>query len=314
MSSRVRQTTLPLVGALLGLLLPGLASAAVEYYHLDGIGSVRAVTDAAGQVVERHDYLPYGEECLTGGCGGAGGGGHQPLRFTGKERDPETGLDYFGARYLDVRFARFHTVDPVQTWSANLADPQRWNRYAYARDNPYRYVDPDGRSVWTKAIKFVIKGGDVALTFQGVTEDAGTFFSMDHRVGTGPRLVALASLLSEAAPVSGRDIKEGLEFAGKKLRRRTVVIGENMDGRVIPEANKRGADYYHPPDAPPEQWMENNEKWINDVMDEGCIIVDCGPAPGRANFPDPTSPYYKMEREQIEKRGYPHYVPPPTPE
>lgn len=106
-----------------------------------------AVTDSSGTVIEQHDYLPFGEEwCGSAICNGTTPG-DQPKRFTGKERDAETGLDYFGARYYGSKIARFTTVDPVYTWRENLVDPQRWNRYAYARNNPLRYVDPDGREV-----------------------------------------------------------------------------------------------------------------------------------------------------------------------
>jgi len=132
------------------VLLPAFAAGAdvVEYYHLDAIGNVRAVTDQGGQVIERHDYLPFGEECTTGPCASNPGvGAGQPRKFTGKERDAETGLDYFGARYYASKIGRFTTVDPVYTWRENLVDPQRWNRYAYARNNPLRYVDPDGRVI-----------------------------------------------------------------------------------------------------------------------------------------------------------------------
>ena len=66
--------------------------------------------------------------------------------------------------------------------------------------------------------------------------------------------------------------------------------------------------YKADPAAPRGQWMENNRKWINDRMDEGCSILDCGPAPGRANFPNPTSPYYQMELDEIAKRGYANYL------
>jgi hypothetical protein len=45
-------------------------------------------------------------------------------------------------------------------------------------------------------------------------------------------------------------------------------------------------------------------------MDEGCTIIDCGPAPGRKNYPKPTSPYYQMELDEIAGRGYGRYVPP----
>jgi RHS repeat-associated protein len=63
--------------------------------------------------------------------------------FTGKERDAETGLDYFGARYLSAAQGRFTTPDPMMA-SAHVADPQSWNRYTYALNNPLKYFDPDG--------------------------------------------------------------------------------------------------------------------------------------------------------------------------
>ena len=64
-------------------------------------------------------------------------------QFTGQERDALERQDYFGARYYRPRHGRFSQVDPVY---AGLFDPQQWNRYAYARNNPLSYVDPDGRN------------------------------------------------------------------------------------------------------------------------------------------------------------------------
>jgi RHS repeat-associated protein len=125
----------------------------VEYYHTDAIGNIRVITDASGNVIERHDYLPFGEECTTGACASNPQVGQgEPKKFTGKERDAETGLDYFGARYYGSKVGRFTTVDPVYTWQENLTDPQRWNRYAYARNNPLRFVDPDGKAVLANAM------------------------------------------------------------------------------------------------------------------------------------------------------------------
>ena len=140
-------------GSILGLALVlqggfSLAGDVVEYYHLDAVGKVLAVMDSNGVIVEQHDYLPYGEEwCGNQVCGSVTPG--QPKRFTGKERDAETGLDYFGARYYGSKIGRFTTTDPVYTWRENLVDPQRWNRYAYGRNNPLRFVDPDGRELRT---------------------------------------------------------------------------------------------------------------------------------------------------------------------
>ena len=125
------------------LLVPGLANAQrIEYYHLDALGSVRAVTDENADVIERHDYLPYGEEWNPEPSTNS-------RKFTGKERDEETGFDYFGARYYEAQLARFTTIDPALTFEENRVDPQRWNRYAYVRNNPMRYVDPDGKILET---------------------------------------------------------------------------------------------------------------------------------------------------------------------
>ena len=74
----------------------------LQYYHLDVLGSVRMITDATGAVVIRHDYFAFGEDTmpLTG----------DPRRFTGKELDPETALQYFGARYYRNLWGRFASV------------------------------------------------------------------------------------------------------------------------------------------------------------------------------------------------------------
>lgn len=123
----------------LGLAAPLTAqpvTPVIEFYHTDAIGSVRAVTDAQGQVVRRHDFFPFGE-------GEGGAAGTAALRFSGKERDAETGLDYFAARYYASRAGRFVTVDPGHV-GGNTGDPQSWNAYAYARNNPFRFIDPTG--------------------------------------------------------------------------------------------------------------------------------------------------------------------------
>jgi RHS repeat-associated protein len=63
--------------------------------------------------------------------------------FTGKERDAESGLDYFGARYYASSMGRFTSTDP-NFESARKADPQTWNRYTYGLNNPLRFIDPTG--------------------------------------------------------------------------------------------------------------------------------------------------------------------------
>jgi RHS repeat-associated protein len=142
MRQMMKALTLTLA-ALLGLHTTAQAqTASIEYYHQDAVGSVRAVTNHAGQVVRTHDYFPFGD-----GPDPSPALGQDPRRFIGKERDRETGLDYFGARYYAQRSGRFRSVDPKLTLNAAVGDPQRFNRYAYALNNPITMIDPDGREV-----------------------------------------------------------------------------------------------------------------------------------------------------------------------
>jgi RHS repeat-associated protein len=64
-------------------------------------------------------------------------------RSSGKERDAETGLDYFGARYMSSAQGRFIVPDP-SSGGINQSDPQSWNKYGYVRNRPTRFVDSNG--------------------------------------------------------------------------------------------------------------------------------------------------------------------------
>jgi RHS repeat-associated protein len=130
----------------------GLA-AQLRWLVPDHLGTPRIILDRTGNRanVKRHDYLPFGEE-LFGGSGGrttalgyAGDGVRQ--QFTSKERDVETGLDYFGARYYSSIMGRFASCDEP-FMDSEQGDPQSWNRYPYVRNNPSRFSDPTGQARW----------------------------------------------------------------------------------------------------------------------------------------------------------------------
>lgn len=76
------------------------------------------------------------------------------IRFTGKERDAESGLDYFGARYFSGAQGRFTSPDPKQFNSKFISNPQKWNKYAYVLNNPLAAIDPDGR----EEVKLTVTG------------------------------------------------------------------------------------------------------------------------------------------------------------
>ena len=120
-----------------------------RYLFHDHLGSVRLALDAAGNCLERWDYSAFGNAIpgtaayLRGDipCYGTGASGNS-LLFTGQARD-ESGLDYFGARYLAAVQGRFTSPDPLLA-SGRPGDPQSWNRYTYVRNNPLALVDPTG--------------------------------------------------------------------------------------------------------------------------------------------------------------------------
>ena len=92
---------------------------------------------------------------------GVGETGSEDYRYTGKHEDP-SGLYYYGARYYDLLTGRFTTRDTV---FGELGDPQSQNRYVYCRNNPEKYVDPDGRMLQIAGMALVGAGSNVAFYF-----------------------------------------------------------------------------------------------------------------------------------------------------
>jgi len=117
---------------------PSNAIIATKYQHTDALGSPVAVTNEAGAVIERTNFDPYG---------GAIGKVVDGLGYTGHVMDPLTGLTYMQQRYYDQGVGRFLSVDPVTASSVNGGN---FNRYWYANNNPYRFIDPDGRLAMTR--------------------------------------------------------------------------------------------------------------------------------------------------------------------
>ncbi len=112
----------------------------VRHYHLDHLGSPRAVTDGVAAKLFEHAFLPYGEEVTDPAQSDS------PFRFTGHERDFRFSTsiddqDYMHARYYSPFLGRFGRVDPLR---GSPAEPLSLNRYAYGLGNPMIHVDPFG--------------------------------------------------------------------------------------------------------------------------------------------------------------------------
>jgi len=119
--------------------LPGNA---VSYYFSDHLKTASVITDSAGNIKSESDYYPWGGELQFVN------NDSNHYKFTGKERDLESGLDYFGARYYSNGLGRFVSADwsatPEPVPYADLGDPQSLNLYTYVRNVPTSKADRDG--------------------------------------------------------------------------------------------------------------------------------------------------------------------------
>lgn len=153
------------------------------YLTADHLGSTRLITSSAntlvngtspgtpGTAIECRDYLPFGEQILVGSgsprlglnCLTTEIGVRQ--QFTSKERDSESGLDYFEARYFSSTQGRFQSVDPANA-GASRGSPQTWNAYAYVSNNPLNGTDPNGLNLIGSPAN--VNGAEEYRTFGGI--------------------------------------------------------------------------------------------------------------------------------------------------
>ncbi len=124
-------------------LLETVEAGAPRFHLLDGLGSTRQLTSAAGAVTDSFEYEAYGGLLGRSGTSGA------RLRFAGEETDLESGLTYLRARYYDPRTRAFLTRDPMP---GNPYEPATFNPYPYASGNPVNWTDPSGQDTLVEVL------------------------------------------------------------------------------------------------------------------------------------------------------------------
>jgi RHS repeat-associated protein len=274
-------------GELLATTKPG-ASGEFEYATADHLGTPRAWTDNSGNLVAggRHDYLAFGEELFAGygvrttdlGYAATTQAGGQRNQFTSKERDSESGLDYFYARYYSSVSGRFISADPYDPviGGGNVGlysvQPQNWNKYAYAYNNSLKYVDSDGENpILSAAIGFVIggvAGGGIELAKEAYISyrDNGNFSGIKGKAVLGKSLrgavfgavvgftanpaAAAAASASASAAITTLGIATGTTSTaaiGGAVGTTFALAGAGVAGGAIDRAIT-GSDPLSPPD------------------------------------------------------------------
>ncbi|WP_417681995.1 RHS repeat-associated core domain-containing protein [Pseudidiomarina aquimaris] len=234
-------------------------------FSYDSLGSAQTGTDSSGEILWQEAYTPYGEALndVTANQDLAG--------FTGHIKDDATGLSYMQARYYDPVIGRFYSNDPI-----GFRDVHRFNRYVYANNNPYKFVDPDGKetrlaqredikvrelgkgnmtmdefnppetfpSSGTEAgvIEFNLAGGGSVSLEAGFVKDSngnkGIQLSVQYGGGTPEVSLEAGKELTSASNISELNGASGIQ---------TISVGEGIVGSgsiIFAPTYKGGLDYW----------------------------------------------------------------------
>jgi RHS repeat-associated protein len=190
-----------------------LSGPSVFYYVEDMLGTSRVMTTSTGVVCYDADFYPYGGERTpyTDTCT------QNNYKFTGKERDSESGLDNFGARYNSSSLGRWMSPDAINLTDERVLNPaDTLNKYIYGGNNPLKYIDPDGRDI---------------TVFYTNTGFAGHFWLVAYDQSTGNSAVMNFGPRDEDA---GARVQEGLGIA---------VPGDTNFGSHITSADELKQDF-----------------------------------------------------------------------
>jgi RHS repeat-associated protein len=229
------------------------ASNAVNWLVADHLGTPRMIIDKTGTLanIKRHDYLPFGEELFagTGGRSSANGyiaGDGVRQQFTEKERDIETGLDYFINRYYSSIQGRFMSSDPTLL-SAHGVNPQTWNRYSYVTNRPLGSIDPFG--LWGYNVEDIKdKNGKVTgerFIFVKTKNDdnaASLLNQLGYKSGTkeGDKLLkSIEKQLGEGETVKGAKLSG---IVGRAFK----IVDEGLSAQATTAATSAGGPIYKP--------------------------------------------------------------------
>ena len=245
----------------------------VSYLTADHLGSPRIITDEAGTVVSRHDYMAFGDEVtqklgnIGGRTSGQGYGEDDDVRkqYTGYERDKESGLDYAQARYYNSNHGRFTSVDPL-TASASIRNPQTFNRYTYVLNSPYKFTDPLGLLAQTP-ISYRSTGSELGDRVAGGMGSKRDFDLLQWHIANGTALgYSFVNAMQSRQQSSSSSSSDGNGT-------RSCVFGKRCDDKkILTDEEKRAEQRGQVDNDKQEKMVENTVP----MPDDGKNVVVSG--------------------------------------
>ncbi|MGH2458094.1 MAG: RHS repeat-associated core domain-containing protein, partial [Chloroflexota bacterium] len=184
----------------LGLAYAVDSSGNVQVYHTDGLGSVRAITDGSGNLIQTDETDEFGIPTSPQGTS------PQPFGYTGQQADGN-GLVYLRARYYDPTSGRFLSQDPLR---GAFADPQTLNPYAYAGNNPPTLADPTGLDGEVPGLEGAVEGEGAAIErwMQGTLPGFETVAPSGSATGSPAETESDAALGQGQVPYGATDLSQ----------------------------------------------------------------------------------------------------------
>ena len=204
----------------------------VNYTATDPLGSPRVITNKLGEIVSRRDFMPFGEQLAPDTTYRKSAlkynyADNVRQKFTGYQRDEESGLDFAEARYYNNNHGRFTAVDPLLA-SGKSANPQTFNRYAYTMNRPLIYEDSTGLQVGqNNELRPATGGCDVSGHYDAKTNtltpnseiarvDAGDTRDIFYKNFNLPGLPFGPDPISDPVAYEMREVEKGINEIGRQ--------------------------------------------------------------------------------------------------